>query len=302
MTPTVSVMMAAYNTKRYVEAAVVSILGQTFADFELLILDDGSTDGTRAVLEGLAAKDDRIRLVSRPNAGILATRNELLGMARGEFAAVLDSDDVAMPRRLEIEVDYLRRHPDCLAVGGDVEVIDPDGTALCTWRMRRSHEEIDSALMLGDGMVICHSASMIRRAAMLDVGGYWARPGDRGGGEDMDLWLRLAERGRLTNLPRVLVRYRVHSTSASYAGVVRQAGSGRAAIEDARARRGLDPAPIPVQETRLASPAEEHQRWAWWALGGGHVAAARKHAVASLTRNPFSSSSWKLLLCAIRGR
>ena len=177
MTPTVSVMMAVYNSERYVEEAVVSILGQSFTDFEFLILDDGSTDRSRAILERLAAGDGRIRLVSRPNAGILATRNELLAMARGEFAAILDSDDVALPGRLELEVDYLRRNPECLAVGGDVEVIDPDGAALCTWHLKRSHEEIDSALMHGGGMVICHSASMIRRVAMVEVGAYWCRPG-----------------------------------------------------------------------------------------------------------------------------
>ena len=260
MTPTVSVMMAAYNAERYVEEAVVSILGQTFADFELLILDDGSTDGTLGLLERLAASDGRIRVSSRPNAGIVATRNELFRMARGEFVAVLDSDDVAMPRRLELEVDYLRRNPDCLAVGGDVEVIDPDGATLC--------QLDDEAIARGDR----RGALEGRRDGHLPLGvddpprGDGRNSGDTRPGPGTAAAPRTSTSGSAwpsgagwRTCPRSCVRYgSTRPTSARPAWSARPRRA-RAAIEDARTRRGLGPAAVEVPEARVASPAEVHE-------------------------------------------
>ena len=128
--PSVSICMPVYNTKRYVAEAVESILAQTFGDFEFIIIDDGSTDGSRAILERYAKQDDRIRLISRPNTGIVGARNEALGLARGELIAVMDSDDVALPERFEVQVAYLREHPECVVVGSRALIIDPDGCAL----------------------------------------------------------------------------------------------------------------------------------------------------------------------------
>ena len=100
MPPTISVQMTVYNTARYLPEAVESILNQTLSDFELIIIDDGSTDGSGELLERYAAQDRRIRLVRRENRGIGASRNEALSLATGEFLAVMDSDDVALPGTL----------------------------------------------------------------------------------------------------------------------------------------------------------------------------------------------------------
>src|SRR6476661_6105481 len=127
MTPPVSVLMPVYNAGRYVAEAVESILGQTYADFEFLIVDDGSTDRSRAILERYAARDPRIRLVSRPNTGYAAALNELLGLARGELVARMDADDVALPERLLRQVNYLRAHPEVVCVGTAVHLIDGGG-------------------------------------------------------------------------------------------------------------------------------------------------------------------------------
>jgi len=300
VSPTVSVMMAAYNTREYIEQAVQSVLSQTFKDFELLIIDDGSTDGTGEFLRALATIDSRIRLTSRPNAGIVLTRNELLGMAQGEFVAVLDSDDISPPRRLELSVDYLRRHPQTLAVGGAMKVIDPDGALLSEWQLRRSHQEVDSALMQSQGIAICHSAATIRRQELLEIGGY-RDPLGFGQAEDLDMWLRLSERGPVVNLPDIMVQYRVRLSSASVGGAEQQAAAGRAAIAEARKRRNIS-SPLPHAPTdRIATKAEVFLRWGWWALGSGHVITARKHATHALLENPFSPKIWKLMLCALRG-
>src|SRR5688572_25740567 len=115
--PTVSVVMTVYNTERYVREAVESILGQTFRDFEFIIIDDGSTDSAPAILREYADRDPRIRLVSRPNTGIVRAANEGIALARGNYLARMDSDDVALPHRFEKQVRYLNEHPACVLVG-----------------------------------------------------------------------------------------------------------------------------------------------------------------------------------------
>src|SRR5215203_6071210 len=105
--PTVSVVVPVYNTERYIAETINSILKQTFTDFELIVIDDGSTDGSPEILRELAAKDSRIRLTIRENRGIVRTRNELLEQCRGRYMAVNDSDDLSMPDRLAKQVAYM---------------------------------------------------------------------------------------------------------------------------------------------------------------------------------------------------
>ena len=147
--PLISVCMAVYNAERYVAEAVESILNQTFGDFEFLILDDGSTDGSLDILRRYAERDPRIRLTSRPNQGLVASLNELVDQARGEFIARMDADDVSLPERFQREVDYLRDHPECVLVGSRVRLIDPDGDPLCDWCTMQEHEAIDAFYLRG---------------------------------------------------------------------------------------------------------------------------------------------------------
>ncbi len=207
--PPISVCLPVYNAERYIAEAVESILGQTFGDFEFLIIDDGSTDGSRRILERYAAGDPRIRLVSRPNGGLVSALNELLGMARGEFIARMDADDIALPERFERQIAYLRDHGDVVALGTQILLIDPRGAPLTEMPLDLEHEDIDRAHLNGV-TVLCHPTILARTASVLGVGGY--RPGYFPG-EDIDLWLRLAEVGRLANLPEILVKYRQHLQS-----------------------------------------------------------------------------------------
>src|SRR4051794_24772902 len=112
--PPISVLLAVYNGGRYLRAAVDSILTQTFTDFEFIIIDDGSTDGSLATLREFAQRDPRINLVSRPNKGLTVTLNEGIALARGEFLARMDADDIALPQRFEKQIAYLRDHPECV--------------------------------------------------------------------------------------------------------------------------------------------------------------------------------------------
>jgi glycosyltransferase involved in cell wall biosynthesis len=295
---TVSVLTPAYNAGRYIDETIRSVRSQTFGDFEFIIVDDGSTDETAAVIRRHAAEDPRIRTVSRPNRGLVPTRNEALSLARGEFLAIVDADDVSMPERLALQVAYLREHPECVAVGGRALLVDPEGEPLILYKFAgTSHEEIDAMLMAGEGNGVCHPSSMLRREAVLAVGGY--REGFQLS-EDHDLFLRLAERGRLANLPDVVVKYRQHLGSICHRALERGYADSRVAVRDARQRRGLPPPGAPAEGEDLPVT-DYHRLWAWWALGSGYVRTARKHALRSLRAYPLSRESWRVAVCALRG-
>jgi glycosyltransferase involved in cell wall biosynthesis len=300
-TPLISVCMPVYNAEKHLAEAIASILGQTLGDFEFLIFDDGSTDGSMEVLKHYAALDSRIRLFSRPNKGLVTTLNELIDQARGEFLARMDADDIALPERFERQVDYLRTYPEYVLVGSRVRLIDPDGDPLCDWCTLEDQDAIDARFLQCERVTtISHPAVMMRRDAVLAIGKY--RPFEVI--EDIDLFLRLSEYGRITNLPEVLLKYRIHadniSKTKSYHKTIDRVYGEIA--RDARQRRNLADLPIlpeaPHVETSLTA---EREKWAWWALTAGHVPTARKHARWVMTKAPFSVRSWKLMYCTLRG-
>jgi glycosyltransferase involved in cell wall biosynthesis len=297
--PRVSVHMPVYNSERYLDEAVGSIRAQTFEDWELIVIDDGSTDGSLAVLERHADADPRVRLANRENRGIGVTRNECLSLARGEFFAAMDSDDISHPERLERQVEYLDNHHDCVAVGTRVRLIDPDGSEIRDWSEFVTHEEIDRAHLAGHGGAMTHPASMFRRQALVDLGGYRS---ELDPAEDFDLFLRLGEVGKLHNLPEVHFSYRQHLQSAGHARHACQRAGFWRAIQEAHERRGLPIPQLPaVGDEKIATPAEIHRKWTWWALKGRHVGTARKHAWYAVRSAPASSENWRALYCALRG-
>jgi GT2 family glycosyltransferase len=297
--PSVSVMMPVYNAERYVGKAIESILNQEFGDFELLIVNDGSTDGSLAILQEYAAQDRRIRLTSRPNVGLAGSRNELLDAARSDLVACMDADDISLPNRLDMQVEYLREHPDCVLVGSRVIIIDPDGQPLQIMGQHLEHDAIDQALMNGEGQVIYNPTVMFRKQVAQRVGAYrrefdWA--------EDLDLFLRMAEVGRLANLPQSLLAYREHLSKTGHVNVQRQSIGARNALEEAHRRRGhAVPEWLTSFEVRRPCVADLYKTWAWWALSSGYISTARKHAWASMTHAPLSIASWRLLYCTLRG-
>lgn len=297
--PAISVLLPVYNNERHLKAAVDSILGQTFGDFEFIIIDDGSTDTSLEILEAYAKQDPRIRLFSRPNAGFCRTLNEGLSHAMGEFIGRMDADDIAMPDRFERQVAYLKDHPECVLMGGRILLIDEEGAPICEMCLEETHEAIDSAHMAGRGGSIAHPAMMARRSAVEAIGGYAS---EYEYAEDLDFCLRLAEAGRVANLPETVLHYRQHLSSLSYQRTEQQRRSAIKAIQDAHRRRGLA-MPDNLVETPIHVPgiAEIHRKWAWWALGAGNVGSARKHARRALGLEPFSADSWRVLLCSLRG-
>ena len=295
--PRVSVLLPVHQAEHTLASAVESVLAQTFEDFELIAVDDGSTDGSRRILERFAGEDNRVRVFSRENRGLVTTLNEASGTARGEYLARMDADDLCEPQRFERQVAHLDAHPGCVAVGSRVLLIDAEGSPIRTFAEATTHDEIDGAHLAGQGGAICHPAVMLRAEALKRVGGY--DPAMKHA-EDIDLFLRLAEVGSLANLPDVLLRYRMLADSVGHRHRDVQHATTVAAVARAHERRGLG-APPPLPEKAPVPVAELHRKWAWWALEAGHRATARKHAARALARAPLATASWKLALVALRG-
>lgn len=207
----ISVVMSVFNDAPYLDAAVRSIREQEFADFEFLIVNDGSTDGSTEILRAHAREDRRIRLIEQENRGLVASLNRAIGDARGRLVARMDGDDRSLPERFGRQVAYLQAKPDVGVVGAQIRLIDATG--------RRIKDAVDYprdpaafVAALHGKPVMSHPAAMIVRSHLEAVGGY--RPQFRHC-EDYDLWLRLSERTRLCSLDEILLEYRVNPDQVS---------------------------------------------------------------------------------------
>ena len=200
-TADVTVLLPVYNAKSYIADAVHSILQQTYRNFELLIIDDGSTDGSGEILKKLSTVDSRIRLYQHENRGLIATLNEGLQLCRTELVARMDADDIALPTRLEKQREFLLQHERVAVCGTAMQFLET-GTIRAAM-----HGEPQSIELLFHNTVY-HPTVMYRRSIILQVGGYsTAFPC----AEDYGLWVTLAQAGyAIDNLPEVLLKYRMH--------------------------------------------------------------------------------------------
>jgi glycosyltransferase involved in cell wall biosynthesis len=201
--PRVSVILPVYNGEPYLAEAVDSILGQTYADFELIAIDDGSRDGSGALLD--AVRDPRVRVVHQENMGLALTLNKGIALARGEFIARQDQDDISRPERLARQVAYLDAHPACGLLGTWSVILEDRKPTSRQHRHPCSNGELQLRVLFDSFFV--HSSVMMRRAA-LDRAGVYPTDPERNPPEDFDLWLRIARDHELANLPEPLLVYR----------------------------------------------------------------------------------------------
>lgn len=296
--PLVSVLMPVFDAERYVAGAVDSILGQTFKDFELLIVDDGSTDRSVEIMRTYARRDRRIRLTTRSNRGVSVTRNELLRAAVGEFIAPMDADDVALPHRLEREVEFLAEHPDVVCVGASYRIIDQASRLIHrAFPVTQQDEEIQQLLLRGH-CSLHQPTVMYRRAAALKAGGYDEQ---FQAAEDMDLWLRLGEIGKLANMPDQVLEYRVYGKSLSDRMQETALDEMRRASAAACKRRGIRCATEVSRWRPSKTPASRHEfllRFGWWAFNSGERQTAKMYALRAIATLPSNVEGWRLLACA----
>ncbi|PUV23705.1 glycosyltransferase family 2 protein [Sphingobacterium athyrii] len=206
--PLVTVLMAAYNTERYIAQAIQSILDQTYNNFELLIIDDCSLDGTLNEIRKF--EDSRIRLLqNHTNQGVVITRNRVLREGKGEFIAIMDSDDIAIPDRLELLLNEFNKRPELALIGGHADVIDPNGVPTG----QKFKVETDSNLLrhlLFFGNNFTHSSIMMRTDVFREFNGYRIPIA-----EDYDLFLRISTKYPVSNLDKCLLLYRDHTSGIS---------------------------------------------------------------------------------------
>jgi glycosyltransferase involved in cell wall biosynthesis len=296
--PTVSVIMAVHNAERYLDAAVQSVRNQNLRDFEFIIIDDGSTDSSGEKLESHARMDSRIRVFFRQNKGLTASLNEALKLAQGEFIARMDGDDVALPDRLKLQVEYLRAHPQVALLGGAYELIDDAGRMLTTVVPSTDDATLQEQALSGR-TPICHPLAMFRREAAIKVGGY---DEEFVVAQDLDLWLKLGEVGQLAAVPDVLLRYRQHEQSVSEKKQALQVRNMKLACERAYARRGIQREFMGESGWRPTSGRRSRYeyalRYGWWAFNSGQRKTAIIYGMKAITALPWSSAGWKLVVCA----
>lgn len=207
--PSVTVLIPFYNSQAYLKAAIDSVLRQTFADLELLLVDDASTDASRAIVQDY--DDPRLRLICNDkNRGVVYSRNRGLKEANAPIIALLDADDVAMPDRIASQYAYMKSHPQLMMVGGQAEVIDAQGISTGEYYLMPTGATSVAVELLFRNVFV-NSTVMFRKEAISIVGGYegWAYA------EDYRFAFRMAERFPVANLDKVLVQYRIHEQNMS---------------------------------------------------------------------------------------
>jgi glycosyltransferase involved in cell wall biosynthesis len=287
----VSVIIPVYNGARFLSAAIESVLAQTFSNFEIIAVNDGSTDDSKRILDWAAAADRRIRVLSRLNTGIVGALNDGIAVARGNLICRMDADDISLPERLEKQVAYLARHPESVAVGTDVLYTDPEGAPLVRHYPAEDHDGIMAELLNGNGGALIHPTITVRRRSLEQVGGYRARYQWI---EDVDLYLRLSEKGRLANLPEVHLHYRQHLSSVNKVCPNRDL----ICLELVNARRavlGMTPLTGVCEGQQPRRVADWRRHWAFDAARGSNWATARKNARKALLAAPFDRRNWRCL-------
>jgi len=211
--PTVSVLLPVYNGASYLDAAIESILSQTFRDFEFLIIDDGSTDESSSILKRYT--DPRIRSVHQANRGLAGTLNIGIEMAKGTWIARQDQDDVSHPERLARQLSYFHANPSCVLLGTAAEILEGDRRSGRFHRHPTDANRLRYELLFNNPFV--HSSVMFPRAVVREIGGY-STDRARQPPEDYELWSRLSRQGQVANLAEPLLIYREVQGSMSRLG------------------------------------------------------------------------------------
>jgi glycosyltransferase involved in cell wall biosynthesis len=199
----VSIIMPVKNAEKYVYDSIQSILSQTYRNFEFIIIDDGSTDKTFEVIEKI--KDKRIRLFKNENRGLIEQLNFGINEAKGEFIARMDADDVAIPEKLELQVDFLLSNKDIHLVGTNFDFIDDNGKALMNKRLPEKHNDIEFMMPFIDSVL--HSSMLTYKKVLVDAGGYNR---EFNCAEDDELFLRLLSLDyKMHNIQKTLYKYRL---------------------------------------------------------------------------------------------
>lgn len=209
--PAVSVLMSCYNAERWLRESVDSVLSQTFRNLELILVDDGSTDDTRAIIQSYCERDSRIVPLFKSNSGLADSLNAGIAIARGAWIARLDADDLCEPERLYAQVNFIQKNGDVVLLGTGYVEVDEFGRKLLDHRFPSSHRILVRHLERMQ-CFFPHSSALIRVDTLRAVGGYSTLMRKA---QDWHLWLKLSRSGRVSCLPVSLVKFRKHAQQVS---------------------------------------------------------------------------------------
>jgi GT2 family glycosyltransferase len=270
----ISVVLPAYNAAAYLREALASVRWQSVSTWECICVDDGSTDESGEILRQFAAADGRFRLIRQENQGVVGALNRGIREAQHDWIAIMHADDIAAPKRFEVQRRFAQLNPDCVAIGSDMLYIDREGRPVYRQRSLQDHAEIERLLLAGKN-TMCHPTVLMRRDAVLAAGLYRE---EYACVEDADLWLRLARHGRLANVPAVLLKYRLHAASLSARHREVMDLRLRAAVVEAHRERGLEaPKWLHATPSRPRRKRPESSRLARRAARAGYFRTARIH-------------------------
>jgi len=248
--PEVSCILPVYNGEGYIAEAVQSVLIQTYENFELIIIDDGSRDGSPAILRSFAEKDPRVKIITKENGGIVSALNAGLEAARGKYIARMDADDIMFPNRLELQRNFLEAHPEVVMVGGLLHSIDEHGRGI---QEPDNHNVGKDPVFMPHNLLIyppkaprpLHPLIMLRKKALQEIGGY--RDAYRHV-EDYDMYLRICKCGKVADIQEMLLYYRIHGDNISVRNLLEQeqnaARADLAAVKKERMASGAQPLKI----------------------------------------------------------
>ncbi len=270
--PTVSVVLPVYNPGKYLTHAIGSIIDQSYQDWELICVNDGSTDQSREVLDWFAYQDKRIRVYHQENSGVVAAANRGGDLARADLICRMDADDISMPDRIQHQVEFMKSNPEYVAVGGSILEIDTDSEPLGLQSLPSDHETIVSRLLRRETGLF-NPACIMRTEAFRRIGGFrekyqWI--------EDHDLWLRMSQVGRLGNTEELVLCYRLHPSSCTWTMAQLRSDLMSELMREAHAERGIE-APLRIASSPPVRSAAGSGKWARKAVRGGYPRTALKH-------------------------
>lgn len=217
LTPTLSIILPAYNAEKYIAEAIESVLKQEYKDFELLILDDGSKDDTADIIKTFV--DTRIRYIkNEKNIGLIQTLNKGISLAQGIYIGRIDADDIwHNTHKISLQIEYFNTHPDTILVGTSAIAIDQNGNTLFDMHYPSVEQKIKKTFLAGNPFI--HPSVIFLKEAAVKAGGFLTEDLHA---EDYSLWLRLGTMGHIDNIGLPLMKYRIHGTGVSQSNAIMQ--------------------------------------------------------------------------------
>lgn len=208
--PLISVVLPVYNGEKYLKSSLDSIISQTFTNFELIAIDDGSNDSSLSILKNYERMDSRVRVISRENKGLSISLNEGIDASRAELIARMDQDDISLPMRLQLQYSFMQKNPDVVASGSAAIFIDEDAESICSYHPYHDDQRLRNSFP--DSPFI-HPTVIFRKSKFDAAGKYPEKM--LLGGEDVVIFARLSKLGKLGNLEDPLIKYRLVTGSLS---------------------------------------------------------------------------------------